>query len=84
MSVSLTPINNPDGSSVVDVSNGTWRDLTKAAAPHVAVWNGLHDPQTYTPDELRAIAKTVPVEWASLRIAEGLEQLAHAGGAILG
>lgn len=83
MSVSLTPINDPDSDSLMDVSNGTWDHLTKLASPPVIRWNQLHDTRLYSPEELRAIAKVIPAEWASYGWAESLEELAKAGGAIL-
>lgn len=80
MSVSLTPINDPEGESLVDCSNASWEQLTRAAE---IPWNGLHDPQTYTPEQLRTIAKEIPREWACYKWADGLEALAQAGGAEL-
>lgn len=82
MSVSLTPINDPEGESV-DMSNGTWHELTRLAAPAVKRWNDLHDPIVYTPEELRAIAAVVPKEWSGFGWTEALEYLAQAGGAEL-
>ncbi len=82
MSVSLTPLNDPEGDSFVDMDNHSWHRLTRAAAG-VTPWNDLHDPLVYTPEELRAIAAVIPAEWASFGWAKGLEDLAAAGGATL-
>jgi hypothetical protein len=85
MSVSLTPVNNIEGESLFDVSNGTWLRLTIAAQPFVEQWNQRHDPLAYSPKELRTIAMTIPVEFGDY--AEGwqkaLSELADSGGAIL-
>jgi len=83
MSVSLTPINNPDGESLVDMSNGTFAQIAEAAG---VPWNGCHDPVTYTPEQLRALAKAIPQDWDSFyreRWSAGLEELAELGGATL-
>lgn len=86
MSVSLTPINDPEAEHfVVNVSNSTWTELCIAAAPVVAPWNGNHDPLTYTPAELRAIAEAIPAQYAQYAPAwkGALLSLAAAGGAEL-
>jgi hypothetical protein len=79
MSVSLTPINDPDGESL-NVSNVTWDKLCLLAAPAVKPWNGYNDLSIYTPEELRAIAAVVPDDWKEFKFAERLEALAQAGG----
>lgn len=81
MSVDLSPIS--PGGEVVGISNGAWIALTRFAhafGENVKPWNGCHDPQTYTPDELRAIAKRVDQIKDS---AEWLRMLADHGGANL-
>lgn len=80
MSVSLTPINDLEGDSLMDCGNVTWSVLTEAAG---IPWNGTHDPQTYTPEQLRAIAKAIPATLAKYNWHEPLEALAQAGGAEL-
>lgn len=79
MSVSLTPINDPEGESV-DFSNDMWAKMVRAAS---VPWDGTNDPQTYTPDQLRALAKTLPVKWWGLGLEAGLIYLAQVGGARL-
>ncbi len=87
MSISLTPINDPEGESWLDMSNGTWETLTALAAPVVPAWTGLHDPITYTSEQLRAVAAVVPAagEWRPFHdtLKNGLLRLADAGGAEL-
>lgn len=83
MSVKLTPINAAKDSETVNICNGTWRAITAAAKAYgedIDVWNGFHDGQNYTPDQLRKMAarieqiKDTP-EW--------LRWLAEHGGAVL-
>ena len=79
MSVSLTPINDPEGESV-DFSNEAWLKLTRAAS---VPWDGTNDPQTYTPEQLRALAFNVPAELTCFTWEVELIYLAQAGGATL-
>jgi hypothetical protein len=83
MSVSLTPINDPDGDSFLDCTNDAWEKMVKAAKD-VAPWDGIHFPgRTFTPEELRSIAANIPEEYKVYGWEGVLEELAQAGGAIL-
>jgi hypothetical protein len=80
VSVSLTPIN---GGDEVSISNGEWLALTRLAASFgekVTPWNQCHDPQSYSPEELRSIA--IRVEQIK-DAADWLNELADNGGANL-
>lgn len=60
MSVTLTSLN--DSSLDWNISNGTWMAMTKAASAmgrEIHPWNGTHDPQTYTAEQLREIAGVI-------------------------
>lgn len=83
MSVALSIINDPDGDSVLNVSNASWADIAKAGG---AGWNGYHDLRVYTPDELRAIADAKwPADYdqVSDNWRAALRYLADRGGAEL-
>jgi len=82
MSVTLTSRKN---GIEVDLANGTWAGITACAQQfegevYVSQWNGCHDSQEYSPEELMSMAKRVR-ECAAF--AEALEELAENGGAIL-
>ena len=85
MSVSLTSL-KPDKEgqfAEVNMPNGQWLGVTALAHQYgvlVQPWNGCHDGQTYTPDQLRLTATRLREAAA---IASGLETLADAGGAVL-
>ena len=80
MSVQLTTV---DGEIEDGMANGTWRALTAAAAAYcegVDPWNGCHDPQYYSAEQLRTIATRARqcAEFADL-----LDEMAAHGGARL-
>lgn len=64
----------------INVVNSTWEHLTKFCATYgIKVgWDGTHDPKTYTPEQLNAMAECMESFTAALR------DLAKEGGATLG
>ena len=86
MSVNLTPKNheNAEDPERINIANGTWSAMTSLASAYgenVEKWNGYHDPQFYTPEQLRAMATRIEQIKDS---PEWLRWLADEGGAILG
>ena len=79
MSVTLT---SPTGKAA-NISNGEWLAVTSMARAFGildSAWNGNHDGETYTPDELRAMAKRAEQIG---RASAYLDLLADEGGARL-
>lgn len=77
MSVQL---NSLDGKYDNNVSNGTWDAIT--AVGHVfdetiPRWNGTHDPQTWSPEQLKIMADRIDQIASQV---EALRELAAGGG----
>ena len=86
MSVNLTPKSQEQAEDPenINIANGTWSAMTALASAYgedVGKWNGCHDPQFYTPSQLRAMATRIEQIKDS---PEWLRWLADEGGAILG
>jgi len=86
MSVSLTPKDeeNFEEPEKVNIANLTWLAMTafaKAYGEDVEMWGGFHDPQFYSPEQLRSMADRIEQIEDSPK---WLRRLADKGGAILG
>lgn len=89
MSVQLTPKNQLDqeDQATVDLPNGTWLALTELSEAYslgAEKWNGHHDPQFYSPEQLTAIADKVDEIRNLAHTSDWLRWLAKEGGAVLG
>jgi hypothetical protein len=61
----------------IELSNGTWKAITDIGAsfhPGTPLWNGAHDGQEWTAEELELIAARL------ISIAEDLREFATHGG----
>ena len=79
MSVCLT-LGTDDESMDVNMANATWHHVLSFTSGRVT-WNGYHGDTSYTPEQLRVVAESIPVDWKEIPdLKSNLLKLADAGG----